>query len=149
MGSTFTKLLYHFVFSTKDREPSLHEETRDRLYGYIGGIIREEGGTLLRAGGIADHIHLLAGLKAEPSIAVMLRTIKSKSSGWMNRYLALKERFQWQTGYAAFSVSESQVEKVRRYIENQESHHRRVSFKEELIELLKRHGVEYDERYLL
>lgn len=149
MGSTFTKLPYHFVFSTKDREPSIHQETRDRLYGFIGGVIRQEGGVLLQAGGVADHIHLLAGLKAEPSVADMLRAIKSKSSGWMNRSIVPQERFQWQAGYAAFSVSESQVARVQRYIQNQESHHRRVSFKEELIELLERHGIEYDERYLL
>jgi putative transposase len=149
MGSTFTKLLYHFVFSTKDREPTIHQENRDRLYGFIGGIIRQEGGVLLQAGGVADHIHLLASLRAEPSVADMLRAIKSKSSGWMNRYVTPQERFQWQAGYAGFSVSESQVARVRRYIQNQESHHRRVSFKEELIELLERHGIEYDERYLL
>lgn len=149
MGSTFTKLVYHFVFSTKDREPSLREETRDRLYGYIGGIIRQEGGVLLQAGGVADHIHLLAGLKTEPSVAAVLRSVKSKSSGWMNQSIAPQDHFQWQAGYAAFTVSESQVARVRRYIQNQESHHRRVSFKEELIELLRRHGIEYDERYLL
>lgn len=149
MGSTYTKLLYHFVFSTKDREPSIHQEIRDRLYGFIGGIIRQEGGVLLQAGGVADHIHLLASLKAEPSVAGVLRAVKSKSSGWVNSHLAPKERFQWQAGYAGFSVSESQVAKVQRYIQNQESHHRRVSFKEELIELLEKHGIEYDERYLL
>ena len=149
MASTFTNLLYHIVFSTKDRIPRIHEGLRERLYEYIGGIIRGEGGCLVEIGGVPDHVHLLARLKTEPSVGTMLRKMKSNSSGGVNEHVEPGRRFQWQRGFGAFSVSESQVARVRRYIQNQESHHTRVSFKEELIDLLEKHGIEYDERYLL
>jgi putative transposase len=149
MASTFTNLLFHIVFSTKDRTPSIHEGLRERLYEYMGGIIRGERGTLLEIGGVPDHVHLLAKLKSDISIAEMVRLIKSNSSKWVNESIGLTERFEWQTGYGAFSVSESQAKKVRKYIQDQESHHAKVSFRDELITLLKKHGIEYDERYLL
>jgi putative transposase len=149
MASTFTNLLFHVVFSTKDRLPIIHEALRERLYEYIGGIVRGERGTLLEIGGIPDHVHLLVKLKSDMSIAEMVRLIKSNSSKWVNESTSPTERFEWQTGYGAFTVSESQVRKVWQYIRNQESHHAQVSFKEELIALLEKHGIEYDERYLL
>lgn len=149
MASTFTNLLYHVVFSTKDRVPMITKELQERLYEYMGGIIRGEGGVLLEIGGVADHAHLLAKLKADTAVAVLLRLLKSNSSGWVNDNRLIPGRFAWQTGYAAFSVSESQVEAVRRYIRNQEAHHAKVSFKDELIALLKKHRIEYDERYIL
>jgi REP-associated tyrosine transposase len=149
MASTFTNLLYHVVFSTKDRVPMIHKDVQERLYEYMGGIIRGEGGTLLEIGGVADHVHLLAKLKADTAVAVLLRLLKSNSSGWANDVRLIQGRFAWQTGYAAFSVSESQVPTVRRYIQNQEAHHAKVSFKDELIALLKKHRIEYDERYIL
>jgi putative transposase len=149
MASTFTNLLFHIVFSTKDRTPSIHEGLRERLYEYMGGIIRGERGTLLEIGGVPDHVHLLAKLKSDISIAEMVRLIKSNSSKWVNESIDPTGRFEWQTGYGAFSVSESQAKKVQKYIANQESHHAKVSFRDELITLLKKHGIEYDERYLL
>jgi REP-associated tyrosine transposase len=149
MAGTFTNLLYHVVFSTKDRVPMIHKDVQERLYEYMGGIIRGEGGVLLEIGGVADHVHLLTKLKADTAIAVLLRLLKSNSSGWVNDNRLVPGRFAWQTGYAAFSVSESQVEAVRRYIRNQEAHHAKVSFKDELIALLKKHRIEYDERYIL
>ena len=149
MANTFTNLLFHIVFSTKHRAPFIREPLRERLYGYMGGILREEGGILLEIGGIPDHVHLLARLKADCSVAEAVRTIKSGSSKWVHQTFPERADFAWQTGYAAFSVSESQVGAVRRYIKNQEEHHARLSFKDELIALLQKHGIEFDERYLL
>lgn len=146
--STFTNLLFHVVFSTKYRQPTINALWQDELYGYIGGIIREEKGVLLKIGGVADHCHLLA--KFSPTIAVsdMLRLIKTNSSKWINQRPDVKHKFQWQTGYAAFSVSESQSPIVGRYIANQQEHHRQKSFEEEFLEMLARHGIEYDPRYV-
>ena len=147
MPSTYSNLLYDIVFSTKDRERVITEEFKEELYRYMAGIAREDGGSLLEIGGIEDHVHLLA--KFKPSIAVsdMLRLYKTNSSKWMREEKG-RERFGWQEGYAAFSVSESQVVTVRRYIRNQAAHHRRQSFQEEFVAMLERHGVEYDPRFL-
>lgn len=149
MPSTFTNLLCHIVFTTKDRIPRIHEGIRERLYEYIGGIIRKEGGVLLQIGGMPDHVHLLIKMKTDVTIPTMVRLIKARSSKWMNERGLSEEKFEWQAGYGAFSVSESQAARVRRYIEQQESHHQRVSFKDELIALLKKNRIDYDERYLL
>jgi len=127
----------------------INEGIRERLYEYMGGIIRGEGGVLLEIGGVPDHVHLLAKLKADTAVAVMVRLMKSNSSKWANDERLITGHFGWQTGYAAFSVSESQVTRVRKYIQTQEAHHKKVSFKDELIALLKKHRIEYDERYLL
>ena len=146
--STFTNLLFHVVYSTKYRKPSINDTWKDELYGYIGGIVREERGILLKIGGVADHCHLLA--KFSPTVAVsdMLRLIKTNSSKWVNERADVIHRFQWQAGYAAFSVSESQLPIVSQYIANQAAHHRKRTFEEELIQLLDRHGIEYDLRYV-
>jgi putative transposase len=147
MANTF--LLYHVVFSTKDRMPVIHGEMRERLYEYMGGIVRGERGVLLEIGGVPDHVHLLTKLKSDMAVAEMVRLVKSNSSKWWNELDGTKDRFEWQTGYGAFTVSESQVRRVRSYIQTQESHHAKVSFRDELITLLKKHGIEYDEKYLL
>lgn len=149
MANTFTNLLYHIVFSTKDRIPVIHEGMRERLYEYMGGIIRGERGVLLEIGGVPDHVHLLVKLKSDMAVAEIVRLVKSNSSKWLNELEGARGRFEWQTGYGAFSVSESQARKVRQYIRTQESHHAKVSFRDELIGLLEKHGIEYDERYLL
>ncbi len=147
MASTLTNLLYHLVFSTKGRVPLITDEIREPLYRYIGGIIRNQRGILLEIGGVADHVHLLARFPAGKSVSDMLRDVKSDSSEWINQERR-HGRFAWQTGYGAFTVSQSQVGAVRRYIDRQEDHHRHTSFKEELVGLLKKHEIEYDERYL-
>ena len=149
MPSTFANLLYHIVFSTKNRIPLIQAGLREPLYEYMGGTLRGEGGILLEIGGIADHVHLLAKLKTDIAVAMMIKVVKGKSSKWVNAEKNLEQHFEWQEGYGAFSVSASHVERVRQYIRNQEKHHRRVSFRDELIGLLKRHGISYDERYLL
>ncbi len=149
MASTFTNLLFHLVFSTKDRAPLITERYQERLYSYIGVVVRDEGGVLLAAGGMPDHIHLLASFKADTSVSEMTRRIKANSSRWIHQEETAGRHFAWQTGYGAFSVSESQKEPVKRYIQEQPQHHARLSFREELIALLERHQIAYDERYLL
>ncbi|HEV3167812.1 MAG TPA: IS200/IS605 family transposase [Isosphaeraceae bacterium] len=148
MATTFTNLLYHIVFSTKLRHPLITPALRTDLYAYLGGIIRGHGGTLVKVGGMPDHIHLVIQSQADIAVSDMLRQIKGSSSKWINNRRDSTTRFGWQTGYGAFSVSASQLESVVEYVEKQEEHHRKMTFQEELIKLLERHGIEYDERYL-
>jgi REP element-mobilizing transposase RayT len=148
MANTLTNLLYHVVFSTKQREPLIRDKWKSELYPYLGGIVRKERGTLLEAGGTADHVHLLLKLPASIAIADMLRLIKANSSKWINESEFSPGAFAWQAGYGAFSVSESQAPAVGRYIQNQVEHHRAQSFQEEFVALLERHGVAYDPRHL-
>jgi REP element-mobilizing transposase RayT len=140
MASTFTNLLFHVVFSTKNRAAAIHEGLREPLYEYMGGIIRGEGGVLLQIGGVPDHVHLLTKIKADTALSAIVGRIKAGSSRWLNEKKREADHFEWQTGYGAFSVSESQVSKVRKYIQTQEAHHAKVSFKDELIALLKKQG---------
>ena len=119
MAGTFTNLLYHIVFSTKHRQSLITSALQPELYKYLGGIIRGEGGTLLEIGGTADHVHLVTMFKADVSVAEMLRLIKGNSSKWANQRPGAKTRFGWQTGYAAFSVSESQIAALRAYVRRQ------------------------------
>ncbi len=148
MSSTLTNLLYHAVFSTKMRQELITPNLSDELYPYIGGIIRGEKGRMLKIGGTNNHIHILARFSPAISVSEMLRHIKGNSSKWINKEKKSHARFEWQRGYAAFSVSESACETVSQYIENQEKHHKKMSFQEEFLLLLKKHNVEYDERYL-
>ena len=147
MARTYTKLIYHIVFSTKERVPLITAEIRDRLYPYLGGVIRGEKGSLLEIGGIADHVHILARFGAAVAVSEMVKRIKGNSSHWLSQELGVW--FAWQIGYGAFTVSESQVAAVRKYIQRQEEHHKRVSFKDELISLLRKHRIEFDEDDLL
>lgn len=149
MASSLTNLLYHIVFSTKERVPLIHGSFRESLYEYTGGIVRAQRGILLEIGGVPDHVHLLVKLKADMAVAEAVRLIKTNSSHWANENRKIQGRFEWQTGYFAASVSESRVAELHRYIQTQEEHHARVSFREELIALLKKHRIAYDERYLL
>ncbi len=148
MASTLTNLLFHLVFSTKHREPIITPDLRDQLYAYIGGIVRSEGGILLEAGGMPDHIHLVTKFKADCSVSDMMRVLKAKSSKWVNEMPGRDGRFAWQTGFGGFTVSESQLPIVRRYVRTQEEHHRKVTFQEEYLALLKRNRIDYDERYV-
>jgi REP element-mobilizing transposase RayT len=148
MPSTHTNLLYHVVFSTKCRIPLITKNIQDELYRYIGGIIRAEGGVSLEIGGTKDHLHLLAKFKPATSVSEMLGRIKANSSKWANENKMKLRKFGWQEGYGAFSVSESQVPAVTNYIRDQEEHHRKQTFQEEYVVLLKKHGIEYDEKYL-
>lgn len=146
--STFTKLTYHLVFSTKHRTPLINDKFQKRLYDYIGGIIRSQNGHLIEIGGVEDHIHILANLSHTKAIADSVREIKSNSSKWTNELPGQTGRFEWQKGYGAFSVSYSQVEQVRHYIQNQREHHKKKTFKEEYVKFLELHNIAFEQRYL-
>ncbi|MBL8811298.1 MAG: IS200/IS605 family transposase [Planctomycetaceae bacterium] len=147
MGS-FTQLTYHVVYATKYRHPAIIPEIRERLYEYIGGIIRAKNGHLIEIGGVADHVHILAQLSATFAVADVVRDIKANSSHWMNELTEIKKPFEWQKGYGAFTVSYSRIPNVRTYIQNQEEHHRKRSFEEEYIDFLNRHGIAFRPEYL-
>jgi len=146
--STYTNLLFHVIYSTRCRKPTIDPIWQDELYGYIGGILRDNRGVLLKAGGIEDHIHLFAKLPPTIAVSDMLRLVKANTSKWINDAKKPRRTFEWQPGYAAFSVSESQVGAVESYIANQREHHQKRTFKEEFLLLLKKHGIEYDSRYV-
>jgi putative transposase len=148
MSGTYTNLLYHIVFSTKERRQLITPAIEDELYSYIGGIIRNQKGVQLEINGITDHVHILAKLKPTPSLSDVVRDIKANSSKWLNEEKSKLHKFAWQDGFAAFSVSESQAPRVQAYIRNQKGRHKRMSFKEELVALLEKNRVEYEERYL-
>ena len=148
MAQSFTNLLYHLVFSTKHREPWISDTVEGRVHSFLGGLIRGQKGIALEINGMADHVHILAKLTQSKAVADVLRDLKANSSGWIHAEFPSLKAFSWQLGYAAFTVSESQVERVREYIRNQKEHHRRVTFQEELISLLREHGVDFDEQYL-
>ena len=146
MPHAFTNLLAHVIFSTKERAPLIDAELRPKLHAYLGGIVRELDGTPLSVNGTDDHVHLLLSMPPTISTSDAMRVLKTNSSKWVHD--ARRKPFGWQAGYGAFSVSKSNVEAVSRYIAEQEEHHRKVSFKEEFVSFLKRHGVEYDERFI-
>ena len=148
MPHTFTHLLAHIIFSTKDRAPLMGPEVKPRLLEYMGGIIRELGGKTLGINGASDHVHLLVWLPATVSVSEAMRVLKTNSSRWVHEAGISRRPFAWQAGYAAFSVSQSAAPEVQKYIAHQEEHHRKVSFQEELLSYLRKHGIEYDERYL-
>jgi putative transposase len=148
MPSTFSSLSYHLVFSTKLRRPLLTPEIRPRVYEYVGGLVRAEGGSLTQIGGVEDHVHLLLKLKPTHTVADFVRVLKANSSKWINDERLTEERFAWQEGYSIFSVSQSQVETVLQYLRRQEDHHAARSLADELQHLCERHGVDFDPRSL-
>ena len=148
MAQSFTCLIYHIVFSTKDRQPLITDAHQSRLYDYICGTIRELGGISLAINGIEDHVHLLAKLRPDNALSDVLRDLKANASGWMHDVFPDMKVFSWQRGYGAFTVSQSNVEKVQDYIARQKEHHQKKSFRVEFIEFLEVNGIEYDERYL-
>ena len=147
MAHTYTNLLSHLIFSTKDRKPLIDSSLHDDLLAYIGGIVRESGGAIRAANARPDHVHLLCSLPPTMAPADALRVLKTNSSRWVHR-TRRESGFDWQTGYGAFSVSNSLAPAVARYIRDQEIHHRRVTFQEEFLAFLKKNGIAYDERYL-
>lgn len=148
MPGTYTNIVLHFVFSTKRRDPWITPDLEPRLFPFIGGIIRDEQGSLLCIGGMPDHVHLLVKWRTDTTIADLMREVKSRSSGWVHATWPDRKAFAWQEGYAAFSVSRSVEDKVRHYIQTQKEHHASRDFKDELRELPALHGVNFDERYL-
>jgi putative transposase len=147
MPSTHLSLHYHLIFSTKNRHPFIAEAWRGRLHAFLGGAVRSLGGVPAAVGGTGEHVHLLVGLRANHTLADVLRDIKSASSHWVHDTAGVRD-FAWQDGYGAFTVSASSIERVKAYIVHQEEHHRKRTFQEEYVEFLKQSGVEYDERFL-
>lgn len=148
MPQSLASLHVHVVFSTKNREPRLAPELRPRLHQFIGGVLKNHDCRLVDAGGTADHLHLLSSLGRTVAIADAVRLVKSNSSGWLHDEFADLRHFHWQTGYGAFSVSQSNVAAVKKYLANQEVHHCKHSFQDEFRKLLRRHEIEWDERYV-
>ena len=147
MPNTFTSLHYHIFFSTKNREPWIAKEYRDRLWEYLGGTIRGLGGHPHQIGGVADHVHLAMGLKPTHSVSKVMQELKKASSSWVHDELRLPG-FAWQDGYTALTVSASVLPKLVDYVANQEQHHRRKTFREEMEEFLRKAGVKFDPKYL-
>jgi putative transposase len=147
MSSTHLSIHFHLIFGTKNHEAIIAPEWRSHLHGYIGGVLTGQGATAEAVGGVEDHVHILAGLKATHRLADLMREIKASSSRWVHEEIHLPE-FAWQEGYGAFTVSASQREVVRHYIAGQEEHHRTRTFREEYVEFLEKSGVAYDPRYL-
>jgi len=145
MPSAFTQNFYHTVFSTRQRANLIHPELEQRLYPLIGGIVRDLRCTLLAVGGMPDHVHLLVRYRADLSHSEMLQQIKGRSAKWVNETVPLRGQFAWQEGYGGFTVSKSVVPEVEQYIARQKEHHKRQDFKAEYLELLRLHGIEFDE----
>jgi putative transposase len=139
---------HHCVFSTKERRPFITPALRERLWPFIGGIARTNGMTAVEIGGVEDHAHVLVSLPSTMALAKAVQLIKGGSSKWVHETFPEHRLFGWQTKYGAFSVSVSQIDKLIEYIRNQQNHHRKMTFKEEFVALLKKHRVQYDERYL-
>jgi REP element-mobilizing transposase RayT len=149
MPQSLVKNLIHLVYSTKHRELWIPTDVRDRLFAYQAGIFRQWESPALVIGGTEDHLHALFSLSKNYALKKIVEEVKKGSSKWMKTDEGANNRdFQWQRGYAGFSVSQSNVEEVRRYIENQAEHHRKMTFQDELRALFKRHGIEFDERYV-
>ena len=145
---SYTSLHYHIVFSTKDRRPYFREGDNERLNAYFGGMIRNMKAKLHIVNSTADHIHLAAGLHPDTSLSSFIRTIKTNSSKWIHDTFESLDKFSWQEGYSAFSVSYSGIDKVIQYIATQQEHHKKLSFEEELTLRLQKHNIEYDPRYV-
>jgi putative transposase len=143
---SYTKLWYHVVYATKDRAPLITRELKPELHKYLGGTVKGLNGVPLEIGGVADHVHLLVRLQPVIAVAEFVKKLKTGSSSWANK--RTNGRFAWQPRYGAFTVSESQVEKVREYIRNQEEHHSRVSFEDEFKMLLRAHQIDFTDEYL-
>jgi putative transposase len=148
MPQSYVNLIYHIVFSTKDRTPLIKEVCQTRLNEYIGGIIRAQGGIALAINGTEDHVHILAKLRQDKALSNMIRDFKANASGWMHNVFPEPKDFAWQNGYGAFTVSSSHIDSVRRYIANQQLHHQRRSYKDEFVELLKENNIKVEEKYL-
>ena len=146
--ASYVSNLVHFVWATANRAPLIKDAWRNRLHGYLGGVAKSKNALLVTVGSMADHVHACVSLPATVSIAQMANALKANSSRWVHENIDGGQRFRWQEGYGAFSVSKSGIADVKRYIQNQSEHHRRRSFREEFVALLKKHGIEYDESRL-
>ena len=145
---SYVSSYFHCVFSTKERRPFITPELRDRLWPFLGGIARQNKMKAIEIGGVEDHVHILLSLPSTMPISKALQLIKGGSSKWIHETFPECRLFAWQEEYGAFSVSVSQLDKTIEYIKGQKEHHRKMTFQEEFLALLKKHHIEYDERYL-
>ena len=145
MSHTYFQNVMHVVFSTKERRKIIPPDMKERLWSYTAGICKHQKVFVHAIGGIEDHVHLLLQFPATIAISEAVKTIKANSSGWMSDQIG---KFAWQEGYGAFGVSKSNLATVVEYIQNQEKHHRRMTFEDEFIALLEKHGIEYDPKYV-
>jgi len=148
MSNTFTQIHLHFVFAVKNRDSIINALWKDELYKYITGIIQNNNHKLICINGMADHVHILAGVRPTQSVSDLMQDIKGSSSKWINEKRLVKGKFEWQEGYGAFSYGKSQIKEVISYIENQEQHHRKRSFIEEYRDFLTAFEITFDERYI-
>ena len=149
MGNSYISCWVHYVFSTKNQKKWLKSDIREKLYPYMGGICRENNFKLIKAGGVDDHLHLLVSLPSTITIAKAIQYLKGGSSRWIHETFGNMKNFAWQEGYGAFTIGVSQIDQTIKYITNQEYHHRKKTFREEFIDMLNYHGIEFDEKYLL
>lgn len=149
MANTFTQIYLHLVFAVQNRISLINPEWKAELYKYITGIVQNNGHKLIAINGIANHLHIAVGYKPHQLIPDLLQDIKGYSSKWVNEKKFVRGKFNWQEGYGVFSFSHSQIDRVVKYINNQEQHHKKVSFREEYIQLLKKYNIPFDEKYIL
>ena len=148
MANTYHQISVQFVFAVKYREAVVANEWKSTLFGVIGNLINETGCKTIIVNGVEDHVHCFLGLKPTVSISELMKTVKAKSSKYINDHNLTKSRFEWQEGYGAFSYGHSQIDVVYKYIANQEEHHKKKTFKEEYLEFLDKFQVPFDEKYL-
>ena len=148
MADTFSQIYIHLVFSVKERQNVIHKTWREELFKYVSGIVKGKDQKVFEIGGMPDHIHILISLRPNCMISELVNSVKTNSSKWINSRGFVKGKFNWQEGYGAFSYGQSQLDHVIQYINNQEQHHQKRSFKEEYIELLQRFNVKFEEKYL-
>jgi REP element-mobilizing transposase RayT len=148
MANTYTQIHIQFIFAVKYRKGVILSSWKDELYKYITGITKNNKHKMISINGMPDHIHMLVGFRQSQSISDFMQDVKGSSSRWINEKLFTKSKFEWQEGYGAFSYGKSQIKNVISYIENQERHHKKKTFKEEYIEFLDKFEVEYDGKYI-
>ena len=148
MANTYTQLYFHIVFAVKGRENLISEKWKEELYKYISGIIANKEQKLMIINGMPNHVHLLVSTKPSCNLSDLVRDIKANSSKWINDKNFVQGKFEWQTGFGAFTVSQSGVNAVINYIKNQEKHHSSKSFKEEYIDFLESYEVDYNSKYI-
>ena len=149
MANTFTQIYLHLIFAVKNRASLIPALAESRPHTYLGGVLKQHNHIALAVGGTDDHVHILFRYNVNQTIPDLVRDLKSSSSKFMTQHRLTPFKFEWQTGYAVFSYSNSQVEAVKRYVENQHIHHKGLSLKDEVKSILDKLGMEYDERYII
>lgn len=148
MSNTYTQLFIHLVFAVKGRKSFIQYSWEDELYKYITAVVQNDKHKMLAINGMPDHIHIFVGLQPAISIADLVKDIKRASNSWINEKGFIKEKFEWQIGYGAFSYGKSQIERVCNYIANQKNHHNKLAFKKEYVNLLELFAIPFKQEYL-